>query len=403
MTILPLQDIRVLDLSRVLAGPYCAMMLGDLGADVIKVEQPGRGDDSRAWGPPFVGEPGLYPGESAYYLFTNRNKRSLTLNLKAEAGRAVLKKLAAVSDVVVENFKRGDLDALGVGYAALRAVNPRLVWASITGYGPDGPDAERPGYDFIIQAEGGLMSLIGPESGEPYKVGVPIVDLTCGMFAAYAIVAALRARDTSGEGQRIDLSLFETQLAWLSNVGSNYLVGGQAPRRYGNAHPNVAPYEVFKARDRYFAVGAGNDGQFRVLCKVVGRPEWAQDARFASNAARVSNRAVLVTLINEVLAARDADDWLAAFRAAGIPCAPINSVPEAFGHPQAAARDMVLHVEHPTAGTLKLAGFPYKFSETPAALRLAPPLLGQHSQEVLVDLLGYTPEQVSRLREQGVI
>ena len=403
MTFLPLQDIRVLDMSRVLAGPYCAMMLGDLGADVIKVEQPGRGDDSRSWGPPFVGEPGIYPGESAYYLCANRNKRSITLNMKAEKGRAILKKLVAVSDVVIENFKRGDLDKMGVGYDALRQINPRLIWASITGYGAAGPDADRPGYDFVVQAEGGLMSLNGPVEGEPCKVGVPIVDLTCGMFAAYAILAALRVRDSSGEGQRVDLSLFETQLAWLANVGSNYLIGGNAPRRLGNAHPNVAPYDAFKAHDRHFAVAVGNDMQFKTFCDVVGCPDLAADVRFVKNAGRVSHRDELTTLLNEVLSRRAAAEWMEALRAAGIPCAPINTVPEAFAHPQAAARDMVLEVEHPTAGKIKLAGFPYKFSETPAEVRLAPPLLGQHTLEILVEVLGYSEADVKRLREQAVV
>jgi len=399
--VLPLQDIRVLDLSRVLAGPYCAMLLGDLGADVIKVEQPGRGDDSRAWGPPFVGEPGLYPGESAYYLCANRNKRSVTLNLKAEAGREVLKKLAAVSDVVIENFKRGDLDKLGVGYAALSAINPCLVWASITGYGPDGPDADRPGYDFVIQAEGGLMSLNGPQEGEPCKVGVPIVDLTCGMFASTAILAALRARDLTGRGQRVDLSLFEAQLAWLANVGSNYLIGGQPPKRHGNAHPNVAPYDAFRACDRYFAIAVGNDAQFKTFCGVIARPDLAQDARFAKNAGRVSQRAELTAQINSALAARDADEWMRLLRAAGLPCAPINTVPEAFAQPQAAARDMLLRVQHPTAGEITLVGFPYKFSETPAQVRLPPPLLGQHTHEVLTGLLGYSEAEVQSLCEEG--
>jgi formyl-CoA transferase len=379
------------------------MMLGDLGADVIKIEQPGRGDDSRAWGPPFVGEPGIYPGESAYFLCANRNKRSVTLNMKAEQGRAVLKKLAAVSDVVVENYKRGDLDKMGVGYAALSAINPRLVWASINGYGPAGPDADRPGYDFVVQAEGGLMSLNGPEDGAPYKVGVPIVDITSGMFAAYAILAGLRARDLTGRGQKVDLSLFETQLAWLANVGSNYLIGGNTPKRYANAHPNVAPYDAFKARDRHFALAVGNDMQFKTFCGMIGRPELATDPRFAQNAGRVSNRHELTPLINKALAGRDADEWMQLLRAAGVPCAPINTVPEAFAHPQAAARDMILQVEHPTAGTIKLAGFPYKFSDTPASVRMPPPLLGQHTQEVLVELLGYSPDDVQKLREQGAI
>jgi formyl-CoA transferase len=383
-----LAGIRVIDLTRALAGPYCTMMLGDLGADVIKVERPGTGDDSRSWGPPFAG------GESAYFICTNRNKRSLALDLRTDFGRGAVLRLAEVADVVVENYRTGSLEKLGLGYDDLSRVNPRLVWASITGYGPGGPDSGRPGYDFMVQAEGGLMSLNGPPEGEPYRVGVPIVDITAGMFAAFAVLAALRARELTGRGQRIDLSLLETQLAWLANVGSNWLVGGQEPSRAGNAHPNIAPYAVFQGRDRHFALAAANQDQWRTLCGVIDREDLVNDPRYSTNSERIRHLAALTEELNSVFAERDAAEWLALLAEAGLPCAPINTVPEAFKLPQAIARDMVLTVDHPTAGFIDLAGFPYKFDATPAAVHLPPPLLGEHNREVLVDLLGYSPQEI---------
>lgn len=391
----PFEGIRILDLTRALAGPYCTMMLGDLGAEVIKVERPGRGDDSRAWGPPFVG------GESAYFLCVNRNKRSVALNLGTELGREALGRLAAVSDVVVENFRKGSLERLGVGYEEMRRLNSRLIWVSLTGYGPTGPDAGRPGYDFLVQAEGGLMSLNGPPSGEPARVGVPIVDITAGMFAAFSVAAALLTRELTGQAQRIDLSLLETQLAWLTNVGSNYLIGGQEPRRLGNAHPNIAPYATFRASDRHFALAAANQSQWDTLCVTIGRQGLRDDPSFATNADRMANLTELTEALNEAFASRSAAQWVRMLRSAGLPCAPINTVPEAFSLPQAAARDMVLEVEHPTAGPIKLAGFPYKLSATPAAIRRPPPLLGQHTEEVLTELLGYTTEQVQALTQSA--
>ena len=400
----PLEGLRVVDLTRALAGPYCTMMLGDLGADVIKVERPGRGDDSRGWGPPFVGEPyGPYPGESAYFIAANRNKRSITVNLKSQEGQEIVRRLVGVSDALIENFRTGVLDKMGLGYKDLHAVNPRLVYCSISGYGRTGPCAQRPGYDFIIQAEGGMMGIIGPEEGPPYRVGVPIVDITSGMFAATAILAALRSRDKTGEGQLVDVSLLDTQVALLANVASNYLVGGAEPRRLGNAHPNIAPYEAFRARDRWFALAAANQRQWAVLCDVIGLPELKDDARFATNGDRVANRPALVEVLGEAFAARDADEWLAALREAGLPCGPINAVPDVFEHPQAKVRDLALEAEHPTAGSVRLTGFPYKLSQTPADVRRSPPLLGQHTQEVLTELLGYSAEEVAGLREREVV
>lgn len=400
----PLQGIRILDMTRALAGPYCTMMLGDLGADVVKVERPGRGDDSRGWGPPFVGEPyGPYPGESAYFIATNRNKRSVTVNLKHAAGQEVVRRLAGASDVLVENFRTGTLDKLGLGYDDLRALNPGLVYCSITGYGRTGSFAGRPGYDFIIQAEGGLMGIIGPEEGPPYRVGVPIVDITSGMFASTAILAALRARDVTGAGQLVDVSLLDAQVALLANVASNYLVGGAEPRRLGNAHPNIAPYEAFRARDRWFALAAANERQWATLCDVIRRPDLTDDARFATNGIRVSNRPALVKVLNEIFATRDADEWLAKLREAGLPCGPINTVPDVFEHPQAQARNLALEAQHATAGTVQLTGFPYKLAHTPAEVHRPPPTLGQHTEEVLIELLGYSAEEMTALREREAI
>ncbi len=400
----PLEDVRILDLSRALAGPYCTMMLGDLGADVIKVERPGRGDESRGWGPPFVGEPyGPYPGESAYFIAVNRNKQSVTVNLKSHEGQEIVRRLAAMSDALVENFRTGALGRMGLGYDHLRAVNPRLIYCSISGYGRTGPYAERPGYDFIIQAEGGLMGITGPKQGPPYRVGVPIVDITAGMFASSAILAALRARDRTGEGQLVDVSLLDASVALLTNVASNYLVGGEPPRRLGNGHPNIAPYEAFQARDRWFALAAANQRQWATLCRVIGRPDLEDDPRFATNEARVSNRPALLEALGEVFVKRDADDWLIDLRESGLPCGPINTVAGIFEHPQAEARGLALTAEHPTAGPVETTGFPYQLSKTPAEVVQPPPLLGEHTDDVLTDLLGYTASEVSELKKLGVI
>lgn len=400
----PLENIRILDITRALAGPYCTMMLGDLGADVIKVERPGVGDETRGWGPPFVGEPyGTYPGESAYFIAANRNKRSVTVNIQSEEGQEIVRKLAGISDVLVENYRTGDLDKLGLGYADMHRLHPKLIYCSVSGYGRTGPYADRPGYDAILQAEGGMMSITGPVDGPPSRVGIPIIDITSGMFAAAAILAALRARDLTGEGQLVDISLFDAHLALLTNVASNYLVGGKPPRRYGNAHPNLVPYDSFSARDGWFVVGIANDKQWGQLCDALDRPEWKTDSRFAANRDRVANREALVAELNRLFAQRDVDDWLADLVQASLPCGRINSIPEVFAHPQAQARDMTLESEHASAGTVKLTGFPYKFSHTPAEIQKPPPMLGQHTEEVLMSLLNYSKGDVASLRGKGVV
>ena len=399
-----LQGIRVLDLTRAMAGPFCTMMLGDLGADIIKIERPGRGDESRGWGPPFVGKAyGPYPGESAYFLSANRNKRSITVNLKSQEGVQIVRQLAAKADALVENFRTGVLDSMELGYEQLRTVNPGLVYCSISGYGRTGPYAERPGYDFVIQAEGGFMGITGPEEGPPFRVGVPIIDITAGMFSSTAILAALRARELTGQGQLIDLSLLDTQVSLLANVASNYLVGGQEPRRLGNSHPNITPYEAFRARDRWFALAAANERQWAILCDVIDRPELRDDPRFADNNARVANRQALRHTLDAAFLSRDAEEWLGEFRHAGLPCGPINTIPEVFAHPQADARGLVADVDHSSAGRIQFPGFPYKLSQTPAAVRLPPPMLGQHTDEILVEVLGYSPAQVAALRESGAV
>ncbi len=393
---LPLDGVRVVDLTRVLAGPFCTMMLADMGADVVKVEMPGRGDDSRAWGPPWAGT------ESAYYLSANRNKRSITLNFRTEGGRRVLLDLVKRADVFIENFIPGTLDRLGLGYNDLRKVNPGLVYCSVSGYGYDGPYATRPGYDFIAQAEGGVMSITGEPEGPPMKVGVAIADITTGMFAAAAILAALRHRDRTGQGQRVEVSLLESVVGWLANVAMNYLVSGELPRRYGNAHPNVVPYQAFATADGWVAIGVGNDAQFRRFCEVIGRPELADDPRFRTNSDRVVNRGALIPILEEVFKTRTTAEWIEALTAAELPCGPINTIDKVFQHPQVLHRRMLEEIDHPTAGRLKLVGIPYKFSETPLSIRRHPPTLGEHTEEVLREL-GYSEAEVAALRAEGAI
>ena len=371
----PLDGLTVLDLSRVLAGPYCTMILGDLGADVIKLEHP-SGDDTRRWGPPFAA------GESAYYLAVNRNKRSAVADLKAADGAALVRRIAARADILVENFRPGTLERLGLGLDGLRAANPRLITLTVSGMGAGGPERDLPGYDFVVQATAGLMAITGPVDGPPSKVGVAVVDLTTGMLAANAILAALYARERSGAGQHIDISLLESQVAWLANVGSAYLVTGEEPPRYGNAHATIVPYQTFPASDGEFALAVGNDGQWRQLCAILGRPDLAEDGRFATNPGRVANRAALIPLLEEHVRARPAAEWVGLIQAAGIPVGAVRSVGQVLSDPQVLAREMVVSVAHPTIGDLKLLGIPFKFSGSPAAIRRHPPLLGEHTAEV---------------------
>ena len=392
-----LEGVRILDLTRILAGPLCTMMLGDMGADVIKVEPVGAGDDTRTWGPPFVA------GESAYFLGINRNKRSITLNMAAKPGQDMLAKLIARSDVLVENFKLGTLEKWGFGDDWLEIHAPRVIRCSITGYGSTGPKARLPGYDFILQAESGLMSICGEPDGTPMKFGVAIVDIVTGMLACNAILGALNARHRTGRGQHVEVSLFDSSLAMLANVASNYLVSGKDARRFGNGHPNIVPYTAYPTRDDMIAVAVGNDTQFARFATALGRPGWASDPRYVKNPDRVANRDTLDPLIAEALAADGAEGWLAKLAAAGIPCGRINSVAQALNDPHTAAREMVRVVKHPTAGELKLLGIPFRFSATPASVRRPPPTLGQHTEQVLRDELGLSDERIAALRAEKII
>ncbi|HEY8507629.1 MAG TPA: CoA transferase [Steroidobacteraceae bacterium] len=371
----PLEGVTVLDLSRVLAGPYCTMILGDLGADVIKVEHP-DGDETRRWGPPFVG------GESVYYLAVNRNKRSITADLHDPSDRALVERIAKRADVLVENFLPGALDRLGISLEALRAANSRLITVSISGMGASGPEREVPGYDFIVQARGGLMSITGPADGPPSKVGVAIVDITTGMMAANAVLAALYARERTGEGQHIDISLYETQISWLANVGTAVLLTGQEPVRHGNAHPTIVPYEMFRASDGEVAIGVGNDEQWQRLCEVLRVPELAEDSRFSTNALRVQHREELVARLNEAAGKFQQEHLVHKLHAARIPASEVRTVPEVLADAQTHARGMIEVVQHPSIGEIRLLGIPYKFGKTRANIRRHPPMLGEHNAEV---------------------
>ena len=377
----PLQGIRVLDLSRVLAGPYCTMVLGDLGADVIKVEPP-EGDETRGWGPPFAG------GESAYYLCVNRNKRGIVINLKTDEGKKVLRDLALRSDVLVENFRPGTLNKFGLDYETLHELNPKLIYCSITGFGQTGSMKDKPGYDFMIQALGGLMSITGEPEGEPMKTGVAVVDLFAGQNAIIAILAALQARTLTGRGQQLDISLFDSQLGWLANVASNYLISGKLPKRHGNAHANIVPYQSFQANDGWFAIAVGNDRQFARLCEMLGKPEIAVDEKFATNSARVQNRAEIISLLASVFKTASVSEWLSKLDGAEIPCGPIQNFEQVFSMPTVKEREMLVKMDHPTIGEIPLVGSPLKMSDTPVEYRLHPPLMGEHTDQVLREL-GY--------------
>ena len=387
----PLAGIRVLDLSRVLAGPWASQILGDLGADVVKVERPGNGDDTRAWGPPYLKDADGQPTrESAYFLCTNRNKRSITVDMASPEGQQQLQQLAAKADIVLENFKTGGLQQYGLDYASLNAINPRLIYCSITGFGQSGPYASRPGYDFLIQAMGGLMSITGVPDDEagagPQKVGVALTDILTGLYATIGILAALQERNRSGLGQHIDTALLDVQVATLANQASNYLVGGMVPRRMGNAHPSIVPYQTFPTADSDMILAVGNDGQFARFCTVAGRPEWAQDERFATNPQRVRHRAELIPLLRQTTVMRSTAEWVSALEQADVPCGPVNRLDQVFADPQVQARGIQVDLPHPL-GTVSTVASPVRLSATPVQYRMAPPLLGQHTEEVLRDWL----------------
>ncbi|MGH8829562.1 MAG: CaiB/BaiF CoA transferase family protein [Polaromonas sp.] len=408
-----LQGIRVLDLSRVLAGPWCTQTLADLGADVIKIERPGSGDDTRTWGPPFLkNDQGTETQEAAYYLGTNRNKRSVTCDIAQPAGQALIRELATHCDVFVENFKVGDMARYGLDYASLKALNPRLVYCSVTGFGQTGPYADRAGYDYAIQGMGGLMSITGERDdlgGGPQKVGVAVADLMTGMYSAVAILAALRHAEKTGEGQQIDMALLDTQVAMLANLGANYLVSGTAPGRAGNAHQNIVPYQVFEVAPAadgskdHLILAVGNDQQYLKFCKVANIPELGVNPLFARNRDRVLNRSQLVPILEAVMKTRSKADWLAALEAAKVPCGAINNLAEVFADPQIGARHMVTQWQHPVKSDLRLVSSPIKLSATPVRTDLPPPLLGQHTDEVLRELLGWPEERLAALRQQGVL
>ncbi len=392
-----LDGIRVLDLTRALAGPYCTMFLGDFGAEVIKVEQPQVGDDSRGWGPPFVGK------ESAYFLSINRNKKSITIDMKTPEGVELVRRLATTADVLIENFRPGTMERFGLGETELRSLNPRLIYASLSGFGADGPMKDWPGYDLVIQAYGGFMSITGARDGESTKVAVAIIDIVAGLMVGKAIVTALFARERSGVGQKIDTSLLEAEVACLIPYGSDYLATGKVPGRWGNAHPNIVPYQAFHTLDGYMVVGAASEGNWQRLCQAIERAELTSDPRFCSNAQRVAHREELIAILQELFRKRDTASWIKLLSDAGLPCGPVNTIDKVFGDPQVLQRKMLLEVEHPTAGTVRMAGMPIKFSGTQASLRLPPPVLGQHSEEVLRLWLAMPEERIQELKRKKII
>ena len=403
-----LSHIRVLDLSRVLAGPWCAQNLADLGAEVIKVERPKSGDDTRHWGPPFAKDPlGKDTSESAYYISINRNKKSITLDISTPEGQEIVRGLVEQSDVVIENYKVGQLAKYGLDYESLRAIKPNLIYCSITGFGQTGPYQHRAGYDFILQGMGGFMSITGEADhlpgGGPQKAGVAIVDLFTGMYASSAILAAVIHRDRSGEGQYIDMALLDTQVAMLANISSNYLCSGVSPHRWGNAHPNVVPYQTFQTSDSWIIVAVGNDGQFRHFVKAGDRELLADDPRFATNPARIEYRDALIPLLAAMVKEKTKVEWISLLESVGVPCGPINNLQEVFENEQVVARGIQQNVPHPTAGSMKLVASPMRLSKTPVTMRMPPPLLGEHTEEILSATLHYTYEQIAQLRSKGII
>jgi formyl-CoA transferase/CoA:oxalate CoA-transferase len=392
-----LENIRVIDLTQALAGPYCTMLLGDMGADVIKVEEPGRGDQSRGWGPPFVG------GESAYFLSTNRNKRSLTLDIKATEGREILHKLASAADVFICNIpKAASRQRAGIDAETLQALNPRLIYVLISGYGGDGPYGERPGYDVIAQGEAGLMSVTGEPEGEPVRYPIPIADITTGMYSTIGILSALLVRERTNRGQILDMTLLEGQSAWLTILASSLMNGGEEPKRLGNGHPTIVPYQVFKAQDKYFIVAVGTERLWANFCAALELGHLKDDPRFATNPQRLRNQVELLALLEALFATQPADYWLEKLKVTGIPNGPINTIAETLAHPQHRARHFIVELHHPAAGLVKSMGNPVRLSETPANYHLAPPMLGQHTDAILAEL-GYNEGEISALREQSVI
>jgi crotonobetainyl-CoA:carnitine CoA-transferase CaiB-like acyl-CoA transferase len=390
-TFQPLQGIRVLDFSRILAGPYCTMVLGDMGAEVIKVERPGIGDETRAWGPPFVG------GESAYFLCVNRNKKSITVDLSTSDGQTIIRELAARCDVLVENFRPGTMEKLGLGCDALRAINPRLIYCAISGFGRSGPDKERAGVDVIVEGVGGLMSITGEPDGPPVKVGVAIIDVATALHAHGALIAALFERERTGQGRRLDFSLLEVQIATLINIGSDYLIGGVVPKRWGSAHTSIVPYQAFEASDGYVVVGAINESLWARFCEAMEQPQLLDDPRFATNRLRGEHRAELLGVVQPIFQKLPRGEWLDRFRARGIPCGPINTLDEVYRDPQVKHLGIVQEVDHPSAGRIKLAGSPIRADDSQLPVRLPPPRLGEHTEEVLREVLGYDEEHMRRL------
>ena len=402
----PLAGLRVFDLTRILAGPTCTQLLGDLGAEVVKIERPGQGDDTRKWGPPYVQDKdGNDTDTSAYYLSSNRNKRSVTLDIASAEGQRLARELIRESDIVVENFKAGGLKKYGLAYDDVKEIAPHIIFCSITGFGQTGPYASRAGYDYLAQGMGGIMSLTGEPDGEPMKVGIGIADIMCGMYASSAILAALHHRHKTGEGQHIDLALLDTQVSWLTYEGLNYLTSGELPKRRGNEHPNIVPYKTMPASDGYFILAVGNDSQFAKFCDEAGRPELAEDDRFATNAARVRNREALYPMLDAITAERPLQDWVDALNARGVPSGPVNTLDRVFADPQVQHREMQIQMDYPEAATGKidLIGNPIGFSRTPVSYRQPPPKMGAHTDAVLSEALGLSAEELSALRERGVI
>ncbi|MBK1667224.1 CoA transferase [Rhodovibrio sodomensis] len=402
----PLAGLRVFDLTRILAGPTCTQLLGDLGAEVLKIERPGQGDDTRKWGPPYVQDAdGNDTETSAYYLSANRNKRSVTLDIASAEGQRLARELIRESDILVENFKAGGLKKYGLAYDDVKEIAPHIIFCSITGFGQTGPYASRAGYDYLAQGMGGIMSLTGEPDGQPMKVGIGIADIMCGMYASSAILAALHHRHRTGQGQHIDLALLDTQVSWLTYEGLNYLTGGELPKRRGNEHPNIVPYKTMPASDGYFILAVGNDGQFAKFCDEAGRPDLPRDRRFATNAERVRNRQALYPILDEITAARPLEDWVTALNARGVPSGPVNTLDRVFADPQIQHRKMQIEMDYPQAakGKVDLIGNPIGFSETPVSYRQSPPRMGEHTDAVLQDALGLDADEIARLRDRGVI